>query len=58
MVKLNIGDHGKPVRLIASVEEARILRNEKNHTAVTPDVKQARQIISRVEVSTPSLIWE
>ena len=27
-VELNIGDHGKAVHLIASVEEARILRNE------------------------------
>ena len=27
--ELNIGDHGKPVHLFASVEEARILRDER-----------------------------
>ena len=32
-VELHIEDHGKPVHLIASVEEARFLRDVENHVA-------------------------
>ena len=40
-IELNIGDHGKPVHLIASVEETCILRDVENHVAVALDGEQA-----------------
>ncbi len=44
-VELHIGDHGKLVHLIASVEESRILWNIKDHIAVAHDGEQIGQFI-------------